>query len=145
MRFVGTNGDLVPGKVKIVYLEVGEFGNTHPCLEKKLNNGSHTNVFTAGVTKGSVFELGEDAGWFDVIFGMSNVYGRIVGDVTGCLHVREESLDGVDLAGDGLGGVTVVGKFRLESVNVFFFEFTDSGLSRLGNKVGQLLYVFRVG
>lgn len=142
---VGTNGDLIARKVNIGYFKVSQLGNTHTGLEQELDNGSHSEIFTAGITESPILDLVEDTRRLDVVLGVGDVGGRVFGDGAIGYDVGEERLDGVDLTGDGFGGVVRSSQAFLEGINVFFFNLGEIVLAGFSHEIGQLLNIFGVG
>lgn len=57
MGFIGADDDLVVCEVDVGDSKIGEFGDTHASLEEEFDYGKDARIGSAGVAKGTIFEL----------------------------------------------------------------------------------------
>ncbi len=119
MGLVGFDSDFVAGEVEVGHGQIGELGDTHAGLKKKLDDGGDALIGATGVTEGAVFKLAEDSGRLQVVLGMADASGGVDVDQILALEEAEKGFDGVELATDGLGGVLLAVEVGFEGVNIF--------------------------
>ena len=80
VRFVSVDFNFVVVEINIGEIEVSHLGNAHAGLEKNFNNSGNANIAFAGIPESSILKFGENPRRFDVVFGMTDLSGRIAGN-----------------------------------------------------------------
>ena len=92
------------GFFNVVEAKIGQLGNFHAGLEKKLNYSGNPDIETDGITQVFDFDRSEDSGRKDVILGVGKKIGRIIKYKVLAMEIFEKSFEGVDFSGNTLGG-----------------------------------------
>lgn len=73
MAFVSSDFEGAFFEGDVLELDASEFADSEPSLEEQFDDGVHAGIVTASVTKGAIFERGEDARGSDFVLGMRDV------------------------------------------------------------------------